>query len=471
MKNRNSIKKIHQAYLSGDITPSQLIKEHIQSVQNQDPTIRSFLTLCENEAIDSSSHLPAAISSEVLQKYPLYGIPVGIKDNINVNGVEMTAASKILHNHLSVYDATVVERLKEKGAIIIGKTNMDEFAMGSSTEFSAYYPTKNPIHLDYTPGGSSGGSAAAVKAGFCPIALGSDTGGSVRQPAAFCGIVGIRPTYGFVSRYGMTSFCSTLDQIGPIGTTVDDAFLLLQCICGYDENDSTSENMEWEDLPEVSSIRSFGILSSMNHLQMDPFIEKMYQRVIQFLSTSYNPVSYDLNMLDCAMATYHVIADSEASSNLSRFDGIRFGHQKVGLSSEESYLLARTEGFGTEVKRRILLGTYILSNEFAGNYYKQALYAKDLVTSEFESIFTDCPFLVLPTTLKMPFKFGERKDPLDMYYSDYLTIPSSIAGLPSVSIPIGIDDMGFSAGIQLIGPRFSEKLLWKIARMIEEEVS
>ncbi|HXK51660.1 MAG TPA: amidase family protein, partial [Caldisericia bacterium] len=195
------------------------------------------------------------------------------------------------------------------------------------------------------------------------------------------------------------------------------------------------------------------------------------QRVVQFLSSSYKPVTYDLNMLDCAMATYHVIADSEASSNLSRFDGIRFGQQKIGLSSEESYLLARTEGFGTEVKRRVLLGTYILSNEFAGNYYKQALYAKDLVTSEFESIFTDCPFLVLPTTLKMPFKFGERKDPLDMYYSDYLTIPSSIAGLPSVSIPIGIDDMGFSAGIQLIGPRFSEKLLWKVARTIEEEVS
>jgi aspartyl-tRNA(Asn)/glutamyl-tRNA(Gln) amidotransferase subunit A len=471
MKKLNSIKSIHEAYLLGNTTPSQLVQECLKRIQDQDSNIQSFLTLCENEAIDSSLQLSTTISLELLQKYPLYGIPVGVKDNINVNNVEMTAASKILQNHRSVYDATVVERLKKKGAIIVGKTNMDEFAMGSSTEFSGFYPTKNPIHLDYTPGGSSGGSAAAVKAGFCPIALGSDTGGSVRQPASFCGIVGIRPTYGFVSRYGMTSFCSTLDQIGSIGTTVDDAFLLLQCICGYDENDSTSENMEWEDLPEVPSLDSFGILSSMNHLQMDPFIEKMYHRVVQFLSSSYKPVTYDMNMLDCAMATYHVIADSEASSNLSRFDGIRFGQQKIGLSSEESYLLARTEGFGTEVKRRILLGTYILSNEFAGNYYKQALYAKDLVTSEFESIFTDCPFLVLPTTLKMPFKFGERKDPLDMYYSDYLTIPSSIAGLPSVSIPIGIDDMGFSAGIQLIGPRFSEKLLWKVARTIEEEVS
>jgi aspartyl-tRNA(Asn)/glutamyl-tRNA(Gln) amidotransferase subunit A len=471
MKNPNSINKIHQSYLSGDTTPSQLVRERFQQIQNQDSTIHSFLTLCENEAIDSSLQLPHPLSKELLQKYPLFGIPVGVKDNINVNNVEMTAASKILQHHRSVYDATVIERLKQKGAIIIGKTNMDEFAMGSSTEFSAYYPTKNPIHFDYTPGGSSGGSAAAVKAGFCPIALGSDTGGSVRQPASFCGIVGIRPTYGFVSRYGMTSFCSTLDQIGPIGTTVDDAFLLLQCISGYDEKDSTSEKIEWEDLPEIPSLNSFGILSSIDQLQMDPFIEKMYHRVIQFLSTSYNPISFDLNMLDCAMATYHVIADSEASSNLSRFDGIRYGQQRIGLSSEESYLLARTEGFGTEVKRRILLGTYILSNEFAGNYYKQALYAKDLVTKEFESLFTDCPFLVLPTTLKMPFKFGERKDPLDMYYSDYLTIPSSIAGLPSVSIPVGVDDLGFSAGIQVIGHKFSEKLLWKVARMIEEEIS
>ncbi|MDD4614901.1 MAG: Asp-tRNA(Asn)/Glu-tRNA(Gln) amidotransferase subunit GatA [Caldisericia bacterium] len=471
MTTSNTISSIHQQFLSNEKTPDFLFNELLQSIQQKDSSIHAFLHVCEQESKLTTKKYPLPVTKEMLDQYPLLGIPVGVKDNINVQGTETTAASRILKNHQSVYDATVIERMKNRGAYVIGKTNMDEFAMGSSTEFSAYFPTRNPIDLAYTPGGSSGGSAAAVKAGFCTVSLGSDTGGSVRQPASFCGVVGIRPTYGFVSRYGMTSFCSTLDQIGTMGTCVNDAFQLLKSVCGYDEKDSTSEKMEWEDLPDVTPIQSFGILASIERLNMDPFVKKMYDKVVHFLSSSYKPTTFDLNMLDCAMATYHVIADSEASSNLSRFDGIRFGLQRMGTSSEESYIRARTEGFGTEVKRRILLGTYILSNEFAGNYYKQALYAKDLVTQEMESIFLQCPFMIMPTALKMPFKFGERKDPLDMYYSDYLAIPSAIAGVPSVSIPIGMNDKGFSAGIQVIGPRFSEKLLWRIAKYIEEGIS
>ncbi len=467
----NTIQSIHQAYVSQDQTPSSLLQELLQHIHQKDELIHSFLYVCEKESMLQTENIASPITHELLSRYPLLGVPVGVKDNINVKGTETTAASKILQNHLSVYDATVIKKMKKLGAYVIGKTNMDEFAMGSSTEFSAYFQTKNPIHHSYTPGGSSGGSAAAVKAGFCPVSLGTDTGGSVRQPASFCGLVGIRPTYGFVSRYGMTSFCSTLDQVGTMGTCVEDAFHLLKCISGYDSQDSTSEKMEWEDLPDVPTISNFGVISNMEEMNIDPFVKKMYDKVYHFLSQSYKPSSFYLNKLDCAMATYHVIADSEASSNLSRFDGVRFGLQRKGISSEESYIRTRTEGFGTEVKRRILLGTYILSNEFAGNYYKQALYAKELVTQELESIFAQCSFIIMPTALKMPFKFGERKDPLDMYYSDYLTIPSSIAGVPSVSIPVGINDDGFSSGIQIIGPRFSEKLLWRIARYIEEEVS
>ncbi|MCK5848620.1 MAG: Asp-tRNA(Asn)/Glu-tRNA(Gln) amidotransferase subunit GatA [Caldisericia bacterium] len=462
--------EIHNSLIQGEQTPVEIIEEYLKRIEAQESEMHTFIEVTGESCLNEAKQVPKPITKEIVEDTPFVGIPVGIKDNINVKGFKTTAASKILENHISVYDATVVRKIKNAGGLIIGKTNMDEFAMGSSTETSCFYPTKNPINTKYTPGGSSGGSAASVRAGHCTVSLGSDTGGSVRQPASFCGVVGIRPTYGLVSRYGMLSFCSSLDQIGTIANDVDDAFSLLEVISGYDPKDSTSVNIEYQDLKEPEEISTFGICNEIEKLYIDPFVHDMYKKVIAILLKNFKKENHWLDNLDKAMAAYHIIADSEASSNLARYDGVRYGLQISGESSQEAYIKTRTQGFGAEVKRRILLGTYILSEEIEGSYYKQALCAKEKITEKLDQIFSSCQFMVIPTSLKLPFKFGERNDPLDMYYSDYLTIPSAIAGMPSVTIPVGCNENGFSAGIQIMGPKFSEKVLHSVAKLIEGEL-
>ena len=402
------------------------------------------------------------------------GVPIAIKDNIQVKGWSITCASKILQGYKAPYNATVIEKMLNFGLTPFGRCNMDEFAMGSSTETSFYGKTLNPHDHNRVPGGSSGGSAAAVGAGIAIAALGSDTGGSIRQPAAFCGCVGMKPTYSTVSRYGLTAFSSSLDQIGPLTQNVEDAAILFDIIKGYDPKDSTSANIPYEKISnKLNGDRKFTIAVIENYLkEASPSIQKAFNESVRELEKAGHKIVYK-NMLDSKydVATYYIVATAEASANLSRFDGVRYGYRAKSSNLKEMYKLTRKEGFGEEVKRRILLGTFVLSSGYYDAYYIKAQKARHLIKRQFEEILSEADLIYTPVTPSVAFEFGSKKDPLEMYLSDVYTISVNLAGLPAISLPIGKDENNLPIGAQFIAKAFDEQTLFDGALGLENILS
>ncbi|MFN4196832.1 MAG: Asp-tRNA(Asn)/Glu-tRNA(Gln) amidotransferase subunit GatA, partial [Caldimicrobium sp.] len=405
------------------------------------------------------------------------GIPLSIKDNILIKDHPTTCASKILANYKAPYDATVTKKLKSAGAVFVGKTNMDEFAMGSSTENSAFFPTKNPWDTERVPGGSSGGSAVSVALRLCLGSLGSDTGGSIRQPAAFCGVVGMKPTYGLVSRFGLVAFASSLDQIGPFGLTTEDVAYLLNFITGHDPMDSTSAEKELPDYLEYIYKHSnekftIGIPKEFFEAGIDQEIEKSLEDLIVTLKKRHKIKEISLPHTKYAVATYYIIAPAEACSNLARYDGIKYGYRASSKSLLELYKKSRSEGFGKEVKRRIMLGTYALSAGYYDAYYLKAAKVRTLIKEDFEKAFKEVDLLIGPTTPTLPFKLGEKiSDPLQMYLSDIFTIPVNLAGVPALSLPIALSKEGLPISAQIIGPSFCDEKVLTLSYQIERELA
>ncbi|MFH1990330.1 MAG: Asp-tRNA(Asn)/Glu-tRNA(Gln) amidotransferase subunit GatA [Patescibacteria group bacterium] len=471
-----TIKQAHELLEKREVTSSELTRAHFDEIKKNDGDIHAFLSLAEEEAIESAKKVDARISKgEPIEM--LAGIPVAIKDNILIRDIKATAASKILENYTAPYDATVIKKLKEEEAVFVGKTNMDEFAMGSSTENSAFGPTKNPAALDRVPGGSSGGSAAAVKAGFSVYALGSDTGGSIRQPAGFCGVVGFKPSYGAVSRHGLMAMASSLDQIGPITKCVDDAATVFEIIRGVDTLDSTSANREWQsysDKPvDIEEIK-FGVPREYFTHGLDPEIEKNIKSVISKLEKEGAQIEeISLPYSEWALAAYYIIMPAEVSANLARFDGIKYGRSKINKNEKlqnllNIYLESRGEGFGAEARRRIMLGTYVLSAGYYDAYYAKAQKVRRLIKQDFTHAFKEVDAIITPTSPTTAFKFGEKThDPLSMYLADIYTVSINLAGVPAISIPIK-EVNGLPAGLQIIGNNFEDIKLLKIAKIVED---
>ncbi|MBU5310507.1 Asp-tRNA(Asn)/Glu-tRNA(Gln) amidotransferase subunit GatA [Tissierella carlieri] len=451
-----------------EVSSRQLIEAHFNKIDELEKSINAFITLSKEEALKAADRIDEKIKNG--EKIGLLaGIPIGVKDNIMTKNLRTTCGSRMLENFIPPYDATVVERIKSADGIIIGKTNMDEFAMGSSTETSYFGATKNPIDLERVPGGSSGGSAAAVKAGEVALALGTDTGGSIRQPASYCDVVGIKPTYGIVSRYGTVAMANTLDQVGVFGRDVKDAVLMLSSITGYDEKDSTSfKNPEgtiiFGSFPKEIDYTNYlkgmkiAIPKEIFKDDIDSRIKEEINKSIKvFESLGAEIDEISLPHLDYALAAYYIISTSELSSNLARFDGVRYGYRaKEYETLDELYINSRTEAFGEEVKRRIMLGTYSLTKGYAEDHYKKALKVRTLIKEDFSNAFSKYDVILSPTSPVLPFKFGEKiKDPLSMYKADLFTVPVNLAGLCAMSIPCGYID-GLPLGLQIIGDKYKE---------------
>lgn len=460
-----------------NFTSEEVVKELFKRIKLVDKYVDGYLTLCEEEALKTARDVDEKIKNGV-KVGKLAGVPIAIKDNICTDGIRTTCASKILGDFIPPYDATVIKRLKEEDAIIIGKTNMDEFAMGSSTENSAFKITKNPWDFKRVPGGSSGGSAAVVAAGMAPIALGSDTGGSIRQPAAFCGIVGLKPTYGLISRFGLIAFASSLDQIGPIGKSVKDCAYLLEVIAGYDKMDSTSSNIQVDkdylnaldgsvDGLKIAVPREF----FGNGLNSE--IEKAIKDTIEKLKRMGAVVDeISLPITEEGLSAYYIISSAEASSNLARYDGIRYGYKaKEYETVEELMELSRTEAFGEEVKRRIMLGTYALSSGYYDAYYNRAQKLRKKIQQQYKDVFENYDLILSPTSPILPFLSGEKSsNPLEMYLADIYTVNINLAGVPAISIPCAFSKDGLPIGVQIIGPHFGEKKILKAAFALEQEL-
>lgn len=439
--------------------------------------LNCFTLISHETALKSAEQIDSLIKAG--KRAPLLGVPVGIKDVICTKGVRTTAASKILENFIPPYDATVVRKLITAGAVSIGKMNMDEFAMGSSNENSAFGPVRNPWNPEYVPGGSSGGSAAAVAAGICPITLGTDTGGSIRQPAAFCGIVGLKPTYGRVSRYGVIAYASSLDQVGAFARNVHDCAIATQAICGVDPNDATSADQPVPNFAEhlgrsIKGLR-IGVPKEYFIDGLAPEVKEATGKALKVLEgLGAIPVEITLPHTELAVAVYYILAPAEASSNLARYDGIRYGHRAKGnLDLKSLYCKSRSEGFGREVQRRILVGTYVLSSGFYDAFYVKAQKVRSLIVRDFHDAFKDsCDLIVSPTTPTPPFKLGEKvSDPLTMYLNDLFTIPVNLAGLPGLSVPCGFSNNGLPIGLQLIGKPWDEATLLQVASAYEGATS
>ncbi|TWD95678.1 aspartyl/glutamyl-tRNA(Asn/Gln) amidotransferase subunit A [Neobacillus bataviensis] len=467
------VSDLHELIHKKELTVSDLVEESYKRIGQVEVKVKAFLTLDEERARATAKLQDEKLSSGDSRGL-LFGMPIGVKDNIVTKGLRTTCASKILENFDPIYDATVVQKLQQAETVTIGKLNMDEFAMGSSNENSHYQKTRNPWNLERVPGGSSGGSAASVASGEVLFSLGSDTGGSIRQPASFCGVVGMKPTYGRVSRFGLVAFASSLDQIGPITRTVEDNAYLLQAISGLDPMDSTSANV---DVPNFSSaltgdIKGLkiavpkeylgeGVTDAVRQSVMDSL------KVLESLGAEWEEVS--LPHSKYALATYYLLSSSEASANLARFDGVRYGYRTQDAESLiELYKKTRAEGFGDEVKRRIMLGTFALSSGYYDAYYKKAQQARTLIKKDFEDVFEKYDVIVGPTTPTPAFKIGEKiDDPLTMYINDILTIPVNLAGVPGISIPCGFD-AGLPLGLQIIGKHFDEATIYRVAHAFEQ---
>lgn len=472
-----SIQDILKGYREKNFSAREVTQSYIEKISKYDSDVNAFISINEDGAIRAADRIDNKIAKgEDIGL--LGGIPVALKDNISTRGLKTTCASKILENYIPPYDATIVKKLNDSGAIIIGKTNMDEFAMGSSTENSAYKKTRNPWNLECVPGGSSGGSAAAVAAGFAPLAIGSDTGGSIRQPASFCGIVGLKPTYGLVSRFGLIAFASSLDQMGPLTKNVKDCALSLQAIQGEDKMDSTSykgtitENYV-ENIDEGISGLKIGVPKEFfqNGINNEIY-ESVYNsiRLLEKLGATVEEFSFPAT--ESGLSAYYIISSAEASSNLARYDGIRYGHRTDEYESIEDLIVkTRTEGFGQEVKRRIMLGTYALSSGYYDAYYKKAMELKNKINLTFKDALSKYDILLSPTSPILPFPIGEKTaNPLEMYLSDIYTVNINIAGLPAISIPCGFSSSRLPIGLHLIGNHFQEKKLLQAAFSLEQEL-
>jgi len=466
-----TVKEIHQGLIKKEFSATELCRTYLDKIKKEDRKINAFLTVSEELAVFQAREVDDLIFQK--KKIPfLAGVPYAVKDNILVDGISCTAASKILKNYIAPYSATVIEKLNNQAAVILGKTNLDEFALGSSTENSAFGPTKNPHDLSRVPGGSSGGSAAAVAADFSVFTLGSDTGGSIREPAAFCGVVGLKPTYGAVSRYGLIAFASSLDQIGPITKTVQDCQIVFNAIRGKDPFDSTSvERPAFKNLKFKIKNLKVGLPKEYFDRKLDdPRMEKIIEKAIkkyQELGAEIKEVS--LPHTKHALEAYYIIAPSEVSANLARFDGMKYGFSGSGKNLLDVYLKSRGEGFGPEPKRRIMLGTYALSAGYYEAYYLKAQKVRALIKEDFEKAFKEVDVMLSPVSPFLPFKMGERvKNPLAMYLVDIYTDSANLVGLPALSLPVG--KVGkLPVGLQIMGKHFEEEKILEIGRLFEEE--
>ncbi|MDJ0665236.1 MAG: Asp-tRNA(Asn)/Glu-tRNA(Gln) amidotransferase subunit GatA [Acidimicrobiia bacterium] len=456
----------------GDFSSVELTDAALTRAGVTESHLHAYLTLDQHGARAAATAADQALAAGE-DHGPLHGIPLAVKDNMVTRGMETTAGSKILSGYVPPYNATVVDRLSAKRAVILGKTNLDEFAMGSSTENSAYGPTRNPWDTDRVPGGSSGGSAAAVSVGSALGALGSDTGGSIRQPAAMCGLVGVKPTYGVVSRYGLIAFASSLDQIGPFARSVGDAASLLEAVAGYDPRDATSYR---GDTPEISTLLDsgvagmrIGVLAELSGDGIDPQIQDACRRMYDALADAGAELKeVSLPATEYALSAYYLIAPAEASANLARFDGVRYGLRVDGETTEEMMAASRAEGFGPEVARRILLGTYALSAGYYDAFYGQAQKVRTLLRNEFAATYEEVDVIVSPTSPTTAFAIGEKTaDPLSMYFADVCTIASNLAGDPSGSVPVGLDAEGLPIGFQIMAPALHEAQLFRLAAEVE----
>ena len=468
-----TIKEAHEKLKKREISAVELTQAVLDEIEKKDKKISAFLTLTSELALKQAKKVDEQIAlGESIS--PLAGVPAAVKDNILIEDVKCTAASKILENYVAAYDATVIKKLKSAGAVFVGKTNMDEFAMGSSTENSAFKPTRNPVDTERVPGGSSGGSAAAVKADECVYALGSDTGGSIRQPAGFCGVVGLKPTYGAVSRYGLMAMASSLDQIGPLAKTAEDAAYIFEAISGPDENDATSQSkrpvFKADDvLSEPLNFKKLkiGIPKEYFVEGLEHETEKAVRGAIQkFKDAGAEVKEVSLPSTSYALACYYIIMPAEVSANLARYDGIKYGYSKPERDLFESYLATRHEGFGKEVRRRIMLGTYVLSSGYYDAYYLKAQKVRALIKKDFENALKEVDVIMTPTSPSPAFKFGEKTDdPLAMYLADIYTVPVNLAGVPAISVPCR--EGSLPIGLQIIGRHFDEKTILQTALAYE----
>ncbi|MGF1453184.1 MAG: Asp-tRNA(Asn)/Glu-tRNA(Gln) amidotransferase subunit GatA [Opitutales bacterium] len=472
---RKTAVELSRSLAEGEVGARELMTACLERATALEPTLHCFNS-CDADAALALADAADTRRAKGESRGPLDGIPVTLKDLIAVSGQPLTCSSKMLADYISPYDAHVTERLRAAGACFWGRLNMDEFAMGSSTENSATGPTRNPWNVDCVPGGSSGGCAAAVVAGYGPLSLGSDTGGSIRQPGAFCGCVGLKPTYGRVSRYGLVAFASSLDQIGPFARTVEDCALALNVICGHDRRDSTSFPEAVPDFAAPLGTQRgpwrIGVPKEYFGDGLAPGVKAAVDAVLNWYEgQGHTLVEVSLPRTDLAVPVYYILAPAEASSNLARYDGVRYGHRsEAARTIDDLFFKSRTEGFGEEVKRRIILGTYALSSGYYDAYYKKAQQVRALIRDDFTAAFAHCDVLLTPTTQDTAFRFGEKADdPIAMYLNDIYTINANLAGLPALSLPCGFDEKGLPVGFQLIGKAFAEADLLPVAHAYEQD--
>ena len=471
-----TVHELQEKIKNKELTVTEITNAYIDRINEKEKDVNAFITLLTDDASKKAKEIEEKINNGEINS-DLAGIPIGIKDNICTKGVRTTCASKMLENFISPYNATIAQKLDDAGLINLGKMNMDEFAMGSSTENSAFAKTKNPWDLNTVPGGSSGGSAAAVAADLVPWALGSDTGGSIRQPASLCGVVGLKPTYGLVSRYGLVAFASSFDQIGPITKDVKDCAILLNLLAGHDEKDTTSVDMPKIDY--VSKLNNnvkglkIGVPKEFMGEGINEEVKSAFKKSIEkYKELGAEIVEFSLDIAKYCLAAYYIIACAEASSNLGRFDGIRYGYRTKNYDNlEELFVNSRSEGFGPEVKRRIILGTYVLSSGYYDAYYKKAQKVRTLIKNEFDKAFEKFDVILTPTSPTVAFESGTKSNnPLEMYLADICTVSINVAGIPAISIPCGVDSNGMPIGMQLIGNRFSESTILNAAYTFEQAV-
>ncbi|MEG2348228.1 MAG: Asp-tRNA(Asn)/Glu-tRNA(Gln) amidotransferase subunit GatA [Clostridia bacterium] len=469
-----TLSQISKKIKDKEVKISEVLDSVYSRIDAKENIVQAYITLTKDSAYEKANKLQEKL--DLGQDIgPLGGVPIAIKDNICFKGAKATCSSKMLEDFYPIYDATVIEKLEEAGAIFIGKTNMDEFAMGSSTATSYFKKTTNPWDSTKVPGGSSGGSAACVSADMAFASLGSDTGGSIRQPASYCSVVGLKPTYGLVSRFGLIAFASSLDQIGPFGKTVEDVALILNAIAGHDKKDTTSANIEKKDytkslVDDITNIK-IGVPDKFIENGLNKDVKDSYEKTLNILESLGAKIKHiNLDYAKYSLATYYIIATAEASSNLGRYDGIRYGHRAKEFDDLlDLYKKSRTEGFGEEVKRRIMLGTYVLSSGYYDAYYKRAQQVRTLIIEDFKKAFDLCDTIVIPTAPNTAFKFGEKSNnPLEMYLEDIYTVPVNVAGLPAISLPGGFDSNNMPIGIQFIAKPFDEETLLKVAYVYEK---
>ena len=467
-----TIKSLREQFLAKKITPLAVVEEALAKIEKEDGEIHAFLAVYF-DAKELAKQATVDYAEGKGKDLPLLGIPLAIKNNILIKGRKATGASKILENYTATYDATVIARLKAAGAIFIGATNMDEFAMGGSTENSAFGVTKNPLDTKRVPGGSSGGSAAAVAMGAVPAAIGTDTGGSIRQPASFCGLVGFKPTYGAVSRYGLMAMGSSLDQDGPLCNTVADAELIHSVIAGVDTMDATTIDTDTYGEPKEKAVYTFGVPKNFLGEGLDEDVRQVFFAHVELLkSLGHKVVDVDLPLFEKGLAAYYIVVQAEISSNLARYDGMRYGLSMPGKDLLEVYQKTRAAGFGPEVKRRILLGTYVLSSGYYDAYYGKAQQVRGMMRRELREIFKTIDFILTPTAPTPAFKIGEQEDPLAMYKQDIFTVPVNLTGVPALTFPMGKvirDSVSLPVGVQYIAPHGCDSQLFAIGKKVYDE--